>query len=86
MPDGASLLEEREGDPGIGQCGKDQVVLDVGAFGFLGAQEFAARGQVVKELAGLDAGARGRSSGFDLQNFSTVNDDRSISRNRQQTG
>ena len=58
LPDGALVLQKSESDLGKSQRRQRQVMLDVGALGFLAAKKFSARRQVVKQLTHFDVRAR----------------------------
>ena len=75
MPDDALVLHEGESDLGEGQRCQGQIMLDVGPLGFLAAQEFPARRQIVKQLAHFHAGAWRVAGGLHLEDFPAVNDD-----------
>jgi len=71
----AAVRGEGERDVRVGQCRERKIVVDVGALGLLGAEELAAGGEVVEELAHLDAGSGGRTGGSDFEEFPAVDDD-----------
>src|SRR5207302_1012287 len=75
LPDGALVLQKSESDLGKSQRRQRQVMLDVGALGFLAPKKFSSRRQVVKQLTHFDVRARRVAGGFDLENFSAVDDD-----------
>ena len=75
LEDGAAVGGKGEGDVRVRERGEREVVVDVRAFGLLGAQEFSAGRQVKEELAHFDACAAGRTGGADFQNLAAVDDD-----------
>lgn len=66
LPDGAGIGDEVEADGGMGEGGEGEVVLDVGTFGFLGAEEFATGREVEEQGADLDGSAGGAGGGADF--------------------
>ena len=58
-----------------GQGYQSEVMLDVGAFGFFGAEKFPAGGQVEENLADLDGGSRGRRGGLHFDDLAAVDHD-----------
>ena len=51
------------------------IASDRHALGFFTAKELAAGGQIKKELAHFERGARGAGGGFDFKNFPSADDD-----------
>jgi hypothetical protein len=75
LPDGSGIGDEVEADGWMGEGGEGEVVLDVGSFGFLGAEELAAGGEVEEEGADLDGSAGGTGGGADLGDASALDGD-----------
>ena len=75
LPDVAAVFDKRESDFGKSQRGKREIMLDVRGFGFLGAEKFPARGQIVKKLPDFKAAAGRAAGGFDLGDGAAVDND-----------
>ena len=75
LPDQARVFDKFHGHFRKGERGQRQVVLDVGGLGFVGAEEFAAGGQVEKQLADFDGRAGGAAAGLDGDDFAAVDQD-----------
>src|SRR5207244_11597683 len=52
-----------------------EVMVDMGAFGFLSAQELATGREIEKELTNLNARARRRARGFHFEDLASADDD-----------
>jgi hypothetical protein len=75
LPDCAAFEGEGEADVGVGEGGGGEPVLDVGAFGVVAAEEFAAGGDVEEEVADFEGGAVGGAGLPDLEDATAVDDD-----------
>jgi hypothetical protein len=75
LPGGAIFLEEGESDLGMGEGDGGEDVLDMGAFGIVATEEFAAGGDVEEEVADFDGGAWGGAGFADLEDFTAVDDE-----------
>jgi hypothetical protein len=75
LPDGAGVFQEGERHVRVRQRGEGEVMLDVRCLGLLGAEEFAAGGQVEEKLPHLDARAGGAAGGLDLGDLAATDED-----------
>ena len=74
LPDQAAVFLKREGHFGIRERREGEIMLHLRGLGLLGAQEFAAGGQVEKQLAHLDTSARRTAGRLDFGD-ATAGDD-----------
>ena len=72
LPGESAITHETESHLGPGQGHQSEVVLDVGALGLLGAEEFPPGGQIEENLAHLDGGAGRRGGGLHFDDLAAV--------------
>ena len=72
LPGESAVADKTESHLGPGQGDQSEVMLDVGALGLLGAEEFAAGRQVEENLAHLDGGAGWRGGGLHFDDLAAV--------------
>ena len=75
LPDDAGVLDEFHRHFGEGERGQSQVMLDVGGFRFIGAQKFAAGGQIEEQLADFNGSAGSAAAALDGDDFAAVDND-----------
>ena len=75
LPGLPAIGDETKADLGPSQGHQSEVMLDVGAFGFFGAEKFPAGGQVEEDLPHLDGGSGGRCCCFDFDDLAAVDHD-----------